>query len=39
MLELPTVNELPAKLSEEEIAALSEETRARAMERARPGEA
>ena len=33
MLELPTVNELPAKLSEEEIASLSEEVRALAAER------
>ncbi|MGZ8666708.1 MAG: quinolinate synthase NadA, partial [Solirubrobacterales bacterium] len=33
MLELPTVNELPAKLSEEEIATLSEEVRALAAER------
>ncbi len=33
MLELPTVNELPAKLSEEEIATLSDETRALAAER------
>lgn len=33
MLELPTVNELPAKLSEEEVATLSEEVRALAAER------
>ena len=33
MLELPTVNELPAKLSEEEIATLSEEVRTLAAER------
>jgi quinolinate synthase len=33
VLELPTVNELPAKLSEEEIATLSEEVRALAAER------
>jgi quinolinate synthase len=33
MLELPTVNELPAKLSEEEITALSAEVRALAQER------
>ena len=33
MLELPTVNELPAKLSEEEIATLSDEVRALAAER------
>ena len=33
MLELPTVNELPAKLSEEEIASLSDEVRALAAER------
>ena len=33
MLELPTVNELPAKLSENEIASLSEEVRALAAER------
>ncbi|HEY6654872.1 MAG TPA: quinolinate synthase NadA [Solirubrobacterales bacterium] len=33
MLELPTANELPAKLSEEEIASLSEEVRALAAER------
>jgi quinolinate synthase len=33
MLELPTVNELPAKLSEGEIATLSEEVRALAAER------
>src|SRR6201988_1947280 len=33
VLELPTVNELPAKLSEEEIATLSDEVRALAAER------
>ena len=33
MLELPTVNELPAKLSEEEISTLSDEVRALATER------
>jgi quinolinate synthase len=33
MLELPTVNELPAKLSEEEISTLSDEVRALAAER------
>ena len=33
MLELPTVNELPAKLSEEKISALSDEVRALAAER------